>query len=117
MMSQSKFRQKNVISSVSSALQESTEDECSPFFVSTRISQMSLSQRQDLTRIGLLSSPEDHRIHLLKEKHALYLTQALLPSDKYKLLSKSYLSLDSSRLQTMDHLLELTFFRPCYDRF
>lgn len=97
MMSQSKFRQKNVISSVSSALQESTEDECSPFFVSTRISQMSLSQRQDLTRIGLLSSPEDHRIHLLKEKHALYLTQALLPSDKYKLLSKSYLSLDSSR--------------------
>lgn len=94
-MSQSKsFRQKNVIQSVSSTVQESTEDECSPFFVS--ISEMSHSQRQDLTRIGLLSSPEDHRIQLLKEKHAFYLTQALLPSDEYK-LSKSYLSLDSSR--------------------
>ena len=87
-------RQKNVLKSVSSTVQESTEDECSPFFVS--ISQMSLSQRQDLTRIGLLSSPEDHRIQLLKEKHAQYLTQALLPSNEYK-LSKSYLSLDSSR--------------------
>lgn len=90
----SRRRQKSVISSASTESQWSTEEECSHFFVP--ILQMPLTQRQDLTSIGLISSPDDDRILLLKEKHAAYLSKPL-NSSAQNILPKSYLSLDSSR--------------------
>lgn len=90
----SRYKSKYTESTTTTSLQELTEAECAPFFVS--ISSLDVASKRHLVRLGLLSNENSTSIQLLRKKHGAYLRRALYKKDVHK-LAGSFVSLDSSR--------------------
>eukprot|EP00557_Chaetoceros_sp_GSL56_P010735 CAMPEP_0176480094 /NCGR_PEP_ID=MMETSP0200_2-20121128/2093_1 /TAXON_ID=947934 /ORGANISM="Chaetoceros sp., Strain GSL56" /LENGTH=477 /DNA_ID=CAMNT_0017876189 /DNA_START=116 /DNA_END=1549 /DNA_ORIENTATION=+ len=90
----SMYKSKYTESTTTTSLQELTESECAPFFVS--IPSLDVSSKRHLVRLGLLSNEDSTTIQLLRKKHGAYLRRALYKKDVQK-LAGSFVSLDSSR--------------------
>jgi len=94
MLGSKENKSRHVLTTRTTVLQSSTEDECSPFF--TSIKSMTKSQREDLARLGLIRNETSVNILLLRRKHGAYLRRALRLKDTQQ-LPGSYISLDSSK--------------------
>eukprot|EP00979_Chaetoceros_neogracilis_P004965 scaffold845_cov274-Chaetoceros_neogracile.AAC.58 len=89
-----KYKTKHTSSTHTTSLQETTEQECAPFFIS--ISSLDSNSKSDLVRLGLLQTQTSTNIRLLRKKHATYLRRPLYRKD-IQTLPSSYISLDSSK--------------------
>jgi Prenyltransferase, beta subunit len=89
-----KYKSKYIECTTTTSLQELTEAECAPFFVS--IPSLDHASKLQLVRLGLLSNDHSTTIQLLRKKHGVYLRRALYKKDVQK-LAGSFVTLDSSR--------------------
>lgn len=88
-----RYKSKHLMSTESTRIQTSTENECQPFFI--HIPSLDQSSKTDLVRLGMLKEENGEIspiIQLLREKHVKYANRPYtLP------LPGSYISLDSSK--------------------
>jgi protein farnesyltransferase subunit beta len=88
------YKSKYTVANQTTSLQQKTETECAPFFIS--IASLDPNSKKDLERLGLIKDEKSTNIRLLRKKHAAYLKRPLYKKD-VQTLPGSYISLDSSK--------------------
>jgi len=89
-----KYKSKYTVVNQTTSLQQTTETECAPFFIS--IASLDPNSKRDLERLGLIQDENSTNIRLLRKKHAAYLRRPLYFKN-VQTLPGSYISLDSSK--------------------